>query len=389
MRILLVYDCLYPNTVGGAELWLRALADDLGRDHEVVYLTRRQWDSPPETPGFKVVGVSGGDLYTSSGRRRLPTAVAFGAGVFRHLVRRRERYDVVHCLSYPYFSVLGVRLALAGRGSLPRLFVEWLECLSPQWWRRYAGALGGALGLALQALCVRLTPAAFVFSDHSAVQLARAGFAGELHMLPGLYAGGSEPGAADGHDPDLVVFAGRHTPDKRPVALVEALAIARERRPGLRGVVAGDGPERPRVLAAIRRLGLEGAVQAPGFMEREELEALLARAACLVAPSVREGFGMTVLESAAAGTPAVVCEAPDNAAAELIEPGVNGELATDASPRAIADALHRVLDAGPPLRQSAAAWFDRNRERLSIERSIEAVREVYGDSSRAPSTNAS
>ena len=96
-----------------------------------------------------------------------------------------------------------------------------------------------------------------------------------------------------------------------------------------------------------------------------------------------------MLEAAAAGTPAVVCEAPDNAAAELIEPGVNGELAADTSPQAIAAAL---LACSRPARRCArapAAWFERNRARLSMEESIEAVERIYRDSSRTAATNAS
>ena len=387
MRILLIYDCLYPNTVGGAELWLRALAEGLGRDHEVVYVTRRQWDRAPEVEGFDVVSVSGGELYTPSGRRRLLPAAAFGFGVFRHLARRRGDYDVVHCLSYPYLSVPAVRLALIGRRGKPCVFVEWLECLSLAWWRDYAGRLGGRLGRAIQGLCVRLTPAAFVFSDHTGAQLRLAGFKGELRKLPGLFAG--TPVQGKDRDEDLILFAGRHMPDKRPLAAVEAIAIARERRPGLHAVIVGDGPERPRVLARIGELGLNEAVRAPGFVERQELENLLARSACVIAPSLREGFGMAVVEAAAAGTPAVVCEAPDNAAAELIEPGVNGELAADRSPDAIAAAVLRVLDAGPALRESSAAWFERNRTRLSMDDSIAAVERTYRDSSRTASTNAS
>jgi glycosyltransferase involved in cell wall biosynthesis len=390
MRILLVYDCLYPHTVGGAERWLRALAERLGQDHEVAYVTRRQWSDAPPVEGFEAVAVSGGGgLYTSSGRRRLLPALAFGLGVFRHLARRRGDYDVVHCLSYPYFSVLAVRLALVGRRDGPRVFIEWLECLSPAWWREYAGRLGGAFGRALQGLCVRLTPTALVFSDHSAAQVRRAGLRGELHKLPGLFAGPLAARAGAKRDEDLVVFAGRHMPDKRPLAALEAVALARKTRPSVRAVIVGDGPERSRVVARIAELGLDEAVRAPGFVERDELESLLSTASCVVAPSLREGFGMAVLEAAALGAPVVVCEAPDSAAAELVEPGVNGEVAADASPAAIAASVLRVLDAGPALSESAAAWFDRNRARLSMEDSMAAVERIYRDSSRAASTNAS
>src|ERR1700729_3261337 len=45
MRICLVYDCLFPHTVGGAERWYRNLGERLAADaHDVTYLTLRQWD---------------------------------------------------------------------------------------------------------------------------------------------------------------------------------------------------------------------------------------------------------------------------------------------------------------------------------------------------------
>ena len=45
MRICIVYDCLFPYTVGGAERWYRNLAERLAAEgHEVTYLTLRQWE---------------------------------------------------------------------------------------------------------------------------------------------------------------------------------------------------------------------------------------------------------------------------------------------------------------------------------------------------------
>ena len=45
MRICVVYDCLFPYTVGGAERWYRNLAERLAAEgHEVTYLTLRQWE---------------------------------------------------------------------------------------------------------------------------------------------------------------------------------------------------------------------------------------------------------------------------------------------------------------------------------------------------------
>ena len=57
MRICLVYDCLFPHTVGGAERWYRNLAERLAADgHTVSYLTLRQWDRAAN-PGVNGVDV--------------------------------------------------------------------------------------------------------------------------------------------------------------------------------------------------------------------------------------------------------------------------------------------------------------------------------------------
>src|SRR6266513_125648 len=60
MRICLVYDCLFPYTVGGAERWYRNLAERLAAEgHEVAFLTRRQWHrgAQVDLPGVRVVAL--------------------------------------------------------------------------------------------------------------------------------------------------------------------------------------------------------------------------------------------------------------------------------------------------------------------------------------------
>ena len=78
------------------------------------------------------------------------------------------------------------------------------------------------------------------------------------------------------------------------------------------------------------------------------------------------------------GTPTVVVDAPDNAAVELVEDGVNGFVAQSADPEELSEAILRVHSAGLALRQSTVDWFRRNRERLSLETSVERVLAVYG-----------
>ena len=119
-------------------------------------------------------------------------------------------------------------------------------------------------------------------------------------------------------------------------------------------MIFGDGPERERVLALVDELGLADSISVPGFVDAGEVHETLLRAGCMVLPSRREGYGMIVIEAAAAGTPSVVVRAEDNAATELIEEGVNGFVALSAAPEDLAAAIARALAGGLELRRSTA-----------------------------------
>jgi glycosyltransferase involved in cell wall biosynthesis len=149
------------------------------------------------------------------------------------------------------------------------------------------------------------------------------------------------------------------------------VAEARKRVPELRATIFGDGPTRPDVLAEIERLGLQDVIDVPGFVDVEDLADGIGRASALVLPSLREGYGLVVIEANAAGTPAVVIEGDDNAAAELVDDGVNGTVA--ARPEDLADAIVRAVEGGADLQRSTSAWYDEHADRLSAHASALAI----------------
>lgn len=412
MRVCVVYDCLYPYTVGGAERWYQNLAERLALDDrdEVTYVTLRQWDrgDQPELAGGRVRVIGAGPrmgLYTQDGRRRVWPPIVFGLGVLWHLLRYGRRYDAVHTCSFPYFSLLAAALARPlGRYELA---VDWFEVWSDAYWREYLGGIGGRLGAGIQRLCARLPQRAFCYSQLHTRRLREEGLRGEVTTLRGLYtpttapmtdeavhrAGEAVPKADKAEvtvvpaaGEELVLFAGRMIPEKQAPLAVAAIAIARSRIAGLRGELLGDGPEREEVLRQIARRGLDEIVTAPGFAAAETVDTQMRRAMCLLAPSIREGYGLVVVEAAARGTPSVVVAGPDNAAVELIEEGVNGFVCASSDPEAIAEAIVRVHTAGPALRESTVRWYSKHEQELSLEDSLRAVLDVYrreGDSARA------
>jgi glycosyltransferase involved in cell wall biosynthesis len=378
MRVCIVYDCLFPHTVGGAERWYRSVAERLTADgHQVSYLTLRQWPrgADPGVPGVDVRAVGPRlRLYARSGRRRTLPPLVFGAGVLWHLLRHGRRYDVVHTASFPYFSLLAA--ALVRRSARVGLVVDWHEVWTRNYWREYLGPFAGDVGWLVQRLCVRVPQHAFCFSRLHAGRLHDEGFDGEVTVLAGEYDGplDLEP---EYHSEPLVVFAGRHIPEKRVPAIVPAIARVRAELPQLRAAILGDGPDRPKVLELVAELGLLGVIEVPGFVAIERVDELMGRALCLLLPSRREGYGLVVIEAAARGTPSVVVADPDNAAVELVEDGVNGIVAPSASPEALADAIMRINAAGESLRRSTAGWFAANAHRLSLRSSLEVVAASY------------
>jgi glycosyltransferase involved in cell wall biosynthesis len=91
---------------------------------------------------------------------------------------------------------------------------------------------------------------------------------------------------------------------------IRALAAARRQRPDLRLDIAGSGPDRTRLERMAAELGLASAVRFHGFVAEGAKLDLLRRTWANVFPSPKEGWGITVMEAAACGTPSLASDSP-------------------------------------------------------------------------------
>jgi glycosyltransferase involved in cell wall biosynthesis len=104
----------------------------------------------------------------------------------------------------------------------------------------------------------------------------------------------------------LVVAVGRLVPVKRFEMLIDALVELKHRHPGLEAVIVGEGYKRDELDAQRYAARAEDWIHLPGRIDDDEVLALYRRAWVLASASAREGWGMTITEAAACGTPAVV-----------------------------------------------------------------------------------
>lgn len=371
MRAAIVYDCLYPYTKGGGERVYRRIAEILvERGFEVDYVTRAQWSGAVPDEIFHVVPVWAGEIADEHGTRSTVAALRFARAAAAWIRPRRDDFDIVIASALPVLTLIAVRIALGRR---PRAFLvgDWLEVWAPTRWRAYAGVIRGSIAAALQRLAARVADLNTVNSGFTAVRLEQEHPRGEVLVL-GLV------DLIDGDDlelpaatPPYVLVLGRHIPDKRIDLVPAALRRAREQIPDLHAVIAGDGPERDRILRMIHAAGADPWVRMPGFVDDDDLPGLIGSASALVNPSSREGFGLVVVEAAARGVPTVLIAGDDNAAVDLIEDGVNGLVAADAD--ALGAAIVDVVRAGEALRVTTRAWYERARVEAGLGVSIDRV----------------
>jgi glycosyltransferase involved in cell wall biosynthesis len=163
------------------------------------------------------------------------------------------------------------------------------------------------------------------------------------------------------------VNIGRLCEQKGQLSLIEAAAQLRDRGFDFELVLVGDGPMRPMIEAAIRRLDLADRVRLMGFLSNEEVRREILAARALVLPSFAEGLPVAIMESLALGRPAIttyIAGIP-----ELIKDGVNGWLVPASSIEALADAMAVVLGTElPALEQMGRIGADDVNEQHDVYR---------------------
>ncbi len=320
MRIGYIYPFVYPNSLGGGEHRIYRLGKAL-ESSETVTVYGRSSRRRSKEQGRRVLGIAAFSLL-------LP---------FRLL---RGSDDIWEVTSYPYFPVLIARLIALVRHR--PLVVTWLELIAEDW-NRLLGPLAPA-GRLLERWALACSPAVIAISETTKRRLVRAGCPEKkIVVLPcGIDRESILATPPDRVSTDLICV-GRLTAHKRFHLAIEALALVRRTIPGATLALVGSGPEEARLRELTSKLGLDAAVSFLGALpDARSVYARLKSSRVLVAPSIREGFGLIIPEAWACGIPAVVCAAEANAMAELVDEEVKGRV-TAPTAAAIAEACGELL----------------------------------------------
>ena len=175
-----------------------------------------------------------------------------------------------------------------------------------------------------------------------------------------------------------VVYVGRLEAYKKVDVLLKAMARITPRFPDARITVVGRGAARPRLESLAAELGLADRTVFTGFVSDDERDALLAEARVCVCPSEKEGWGLTVIESNATGTPVVATDA--DGLRDSVRDTETGFLVADEDVQGFANRIGELLgDDELALRMSRAAlaWsqsFDWDRAAADMADAIARAR---------------
>ncbi len=237
------------------------------------------------------------------------------------VVRRGSRYSV-----YPR----AVASEIVGRmGPFDALVEVWngVPWLSPLWCRKprimflhhvhgpmWNQLLPGPFAAAGRLMETRLAPPLYrrtrtlTPSEATRDELIAIGFHPDLvTAVPNGVEPFFQPGGVRSVEP-LVIGVGRLAPVKRFDQLVAAAIVAHERVPNMRLTIVGEGPERSHIEGMIRANDADSWITLAGRLDEQALLDLYRQAWVVSSASLAEGWGLTVTEAAACGTPAVVTD---------------------------------------------------------------------------------
>jgi glycosyltransferase involved in cell wall biosynthesis len=166
--------------------------------------------------------------------------------------------------------------------------------------------------------------------------------------------------------------------------LLEAFPQIQQSVPGIRLVIVGEGDDRPRLERIARTLGIAQAVEFAGHVSDQRKAELLQQMWCKVTTSAKEGWGLTVLEANACGTPVVASNVPG--LRDAVRDGITGLLYPYGDRSALAATVVRLItdDAlREKLGREAVSWSRTFTWDRAAQQTLSILEEVAGRRSTA------
>ena len=373
LRVAVLTDHFSPQSSGGVEHVVWEVYRRLAADGVLVLVLTALEPGKLPFEGLDTDHVSIWDLSRLAGAQ-----VGFAPRLFQSVPHAIARFrpDVLHVNGLHFQTTLAAAVANRNR-TLPMVLtshVAGLDALQ-QPTRALTQAYEAAFGRFILARCTRVISISPSVREH----LLQLGVVPELidDVPNGVDHARFHAGGAHDAEVPLVMFVGRHMPNKGPQVFIEAMARLRDLGATFRAELLSSGPMRSRLEGRTRELGLDGMVAFRGHVP--DVAAEMRRADVIVRPSFSEGMPLSLLEAMATRVSLVVSDIPGNN--DLIRDGENGLLFPAGNVERLVEQLSRLVRS-PELRRKLAENAWRDAQQYTWERTaagtLETLRKAVG-----------
>jgi glycosyltransferase involved in cell wall biosynthesis len=364
-KIIIISDRVYPYFKGGAEKRYWEIAKHLTNlGYEICFLTG-QWPKMPKNSiidGVQLKAVYKVGMFYINGRKSIWETIKYTLNLVRFLAF--ERYDLIECEQFPIFPIFVCKVF----SSLKRkpFVVTWHEVWGKELWIPYLGH-SGHIGAFVEFTSTHLPDRIISVSPQTTNKLIHLFHISpkKIDTIPNGFdlnwdarcckdarivagAGNNSHLMVDRRVPvkySDVIYVGRLLSHKNVDILIRAIKILTKYHPDIVCLVIGDGPERNNLEELVSSLGIQRNVYFMGSISNEKrIYSKMKASKVFVLPSIREGFGISVLEANACGLPVIVINHHNNAACGLVRNGSNG-YTSDLDDIKIAELIAHVLNA--------------------------------------------
>ncbi|MGF7119004.1 glycosyltransferase family 4 protein [Methanobacterium oryzae] len=325
MKIAFVYDAIYPWIKGGAEKRVYELAKRLvQRGHEVHWYGIGWWWTEDKQEdiiydGIYLHGVCKPMALYKDERRSIKEAIYFALKLFPKLMKKN--FDIVECQGFPFFSCFTAKIhSLSGKSKL----IITLHEVWNDYWYEYLGKMG-IFGKIIEKSVINLTDKIIVVSPKTRRDLRKIKKSENSIIIPNGIDCKRISKIKPSKENSDIIFAGRLIKEKNVDVLIKAVYLIKKQIPDIKCFIIGNGPEKAKLEMLVNKLDIRDNIIFKGFMDSyDDLIAYMKSSKVFVLPSIREGFGIVVIEANACGLPVIVVDHKMNAATDLIINNENG-----------------------------------------------------------------
>lgn len=314
MKIAIICEAVFPENKGGLERWMVWLASSLShKGYQVFYLNASGVNEVREGVLYKSITDKSWS-YTKKNTRSILQAINFSRKLFIQL--RKTDYEVIYSAQAPVISLLFVKMAnFKIKKSL--LIIEWLEIWSYSYWVEYVGRKFGFIGYLIQSLALKVGDIKVCFTDRVYVRLKNIKKRSLVYKLPGICMENSPNFPVSFRQREDIIFLSRFVREKNPLLAINA--VVEYKKLGWNGVffLIGSGPMESKIKEHVSQKGASDFVKILVNISDSEVTEIMKSSFVLLHTSMREGFGLSMVEAAYQGVPTILIDYPENTSVDL------------------------------------------------------------------------